>query len=332
MVRNTTRVQPSQDLDTALNPPGKLCAPLGIPNLTGSLNRSQSHPNMAFTLPSGWAEDIRQGNLGRSREYKDRQRNTAALSHSMTAGAWGNLSATLRPGTCAPMGPPGGGHTQGALNLRPATTDRYDISKHSWHHPLGQAESIRLCKPEQPGSHAWKMRKARDHIGYGDDGIVDRGDIQITAVSGDGPDWLVGTRTLPGPFGTKKYPVRRCPRKDIEGNEVKIRGKTYQQGPGLSTLETLHDTPKPRTPQVEPRAELPAKVATQLNKARFNNFAHGGVQTRGLYHNNVFAPSDHVTYETHNCRWVGKERLANNSKGMNRHSVRNEAVQGSFFV
>lgn len=332
MTRKTTRFPPSHANDLKLNPPGKLCAPMGTPNLPGSLNRSQSQPNMVVSLPSGWAEDIRQSNLSRSREFKERQSRSAVLSNSMTTGAWGNLSATLRPGTSAPMGPPGGGQTQGALNLRPATVDQFDVRKHSWHHPFGQAETIRLTKPDEPGSWAWQMRKARDHIGYGDDGIVDRGDVQITAVSGDTPDWFVGARTLPGPFSTKKYPVRRCPRKDIEGTEVKIRGKTYQQGPGLSSIETLHDTPKPPTPQVKPRAELPAAVAGKMNKAQWSNLVHGGCQTRGLYHSNVFAPSEHITHETHNMRWVGQDRLHKNSTGMNRHHVRNEAVQGSFFL
>ena len=87
--------------------------------------------------------------------------------------------------------------------------------------------------------------QARDHIGYGPDGRVTRDpaisstisvvqssvadfhgffrtsgpippcwflsmqeDVQITAVSGENPDWFVGTRTPPGPLTTKKVPVR----------------------------------------------------------------------------------------------------------------------------
>merc|ERR1740138_669124 len=85
----------------------------------------------------------------------------------------------------------------------------YNHERHGWHDPRGQSETMRLKHPPNEGSWAWHMRKARDHVGYGDDGVVNWGDVQVTAVSGDGPDWFVGTRTVPGPFNTKYVPVRR---------------------------------------------------------------------------------------------------------------------------
>jgi len=145
------------------------------------------------------------------------------------------------------------------------------------------------------GSWVWTMQKARDHIGYGPDGRVTQEDIQITAVSGDNPDWFIGNRTVPGPLTTKKVPVRRCPESKIEGDIMKVRAKTYAQGEGLSTIETLHETSRPPTaPKAVPL--IPPARAAEINKATWNNLIHGGCETR------VFPASAHVTYETHDMR------------------------------
>eukprot|EP00931_Biecheleriopsis_adriatica_P093024 TRINITY_DN66775_c0_g1_i1.p1 TRINITY_DN66775_c0_g1~~TRINITY_DN66775_c0_g1_i1.p1 ORF type:complete len:360 (-),score=40.08 TRINITY_DN66775_c0_g1_i1:77-1102(-) len=302
MGRNDTRISVNPETDLQLNPPGKLVAPLGTPHIPGNLQRSQSLPNSVFTCPNGWAADTSRSNASRGQEFKARQRGTAISSHAMASGAWGDLSCSLRPGTSAPLGPPGGGHTQGALTtLRPQTTglagESLDMSKHGWYHPLGMAETARMADPSEPASWKWHMMKARDHIGYGDHGRVGKGDTQVTAVSGDGPSWLVGTRTLPGPFGTKKFPVRRCPVNRIEGDVMKVRGKTYEQGHGLSTVHTLHDDSRPPTAVKELPPELPAKTLQERNKAQYCNLIEGGCQTRGIFINNVFPPSAHVTYE-----------------------------------
>jgi len=226
-----------------------------------------------------------------------------------------SFRGTLRAGEPVPtISAPAGGRTQGARELRPkktrdyndltATGDRpgkmpqwetgaegfrycadnrsYNAARHGWHHPLGQAESLRLADPSQSGSWRWTMTKARDHNGYGDDGQVEKRDVQVTAVSGDGPQWFLGPKTAPGPFHTKYVPVKRCPMNWIDGKEMKIRGKSYKQGPCLNIIETLHDTPEP------PEVVRPPKVETWKTKltdpahhvARKNNLIYGGCQTR----------------------------------------------------
>eukprot|EP00439_Symbiodinium_sp_Y106_P060194 s1588_g8.t2 len=60
-------------------------------------------------------------------------------------------------------------------------------------------------------SPLWILNKAKNHIGYGFDGRVNPGEVQVSAVSGDTPDWFVGPRTFEGPFHCKSVPVRRCP-------------------------------------------------------------------------------------------------------------------------
>ncbi|CAE8688856.1 unnamed protein product [Polarella glacialis] len=303
------RVRVCGETDLALNPPGKVCAPMGIPHLPGGLHRSQSQPNMAVTCPSGWASNTQKSKAAKGRGFQERQRESAVLSHSMAAGSWGDLSATLRTSS-SQSSLPGRYRDKSAtlyraLPVRPTTgdaADKYDVSKHGWYHPLGQQEQNCLADQHEVGSWAWTMHKARNHIGYGDDGRVDKADIQSTAVSGDAPAWLVGTRTLPGPFGTKKYPVRRAPYVKIDGKEVRIRAKTYAMGPGLSTIETTHDGPHPPEVVRAKRTPNPVREAQEFNKAKIHNFKHGGVQTLATNHITVFPRSSHITYETHDPR------------------------------
>lgn len=162
--------------------------------------------------------------------------------------------------------------TQGAVSY-----ESYDASKHGWHDPRGQMEHTRLCDPSQGRSWAWTMRKARDHIGYGDDGMVNWGDIQTTCVSGDGPDWFVGSKTVPGPFTTKTVPVRRHPFCHIEGQTMRIRGKTYEQGDYLTVREKLHEQNK--VPE-KVRIKAPKHPMALDNKARMCSLVHGGCQTK----------------------------------------------------
>lgn len=235
-------------------------------------------PGMAISAPGGWlADDLRRNKL-KSKDHQERLHNTAVLSASMTSGTWSELSSTLRPSTTTNARIPGGGRTQGALSMRPNTVDAgaYDETKHGWHDPRAQAEYARLGVPAEPRSWAWMMRKARDHVGYGDDGVVNWGDIQVTAVSGDGPEWAVGPRTLPGPYATRKVPVRRCPVVEIDGQQMRIRAKTFERGESLSTVEHLHESQNPPTPARKEKA--PAQ--TQEHKARYCSLHMGGVQTK----------------------------------------------------
>ena len=68
-----------------------------------------------------------------NRHFIEHRRAAASLAHSMTTGAWGDLTETLRPGTAAPLGPAGGGKIQGAAPVRrPSTTGsmgRYEAQK-----------------------------------------------------------------------------------------------------------------------------------------------------------------------------------------------------------
>ena len=304
MGRKAPRVRVSHEVERALLPAGKRCAPMGTLHLPGTVQRCQSAPNMVLTSPIGWAADTLRSSQSKRDEFREHRYESAKLVHAMTTGAWGDLTSTLRPGTAAPMGPTAGGKTQGARDRRPSSVGnlgKYEADKHGWYHPLGQAETRRLKDMDQEGSYVWIMQKSNIHTGYGPDGRVNRNDVQITAVSGNGPDWLIGTRTLPGPFTTKKVPVRRCPMARIEGDEMKVRGKTYEQGEGLSIIETLHDTAVPPPQTKVPRPELPAQKAFQ-NKAKWDNLIHGGCESRPVFQNNVFPPSNHITYETHDTR------------------------------
>eukprot|EP00413_Alexandrium_margalefii_P001971 CAMPEP_0204524834 /NCGR_PEP_ID=MMETSP0661-20131031/7583_1 /ASSEMBLY_ACC=CAM_ASM_000606 /TAXON_ID=109239 /ORGANISM="Alexandrium margalefi, Strain AMGDE01CS-322" /LENGTH=237 /DNA_ID=CAMNT_0051530601 /DNA_START=1 /DNA_END=714 /DNA_ORIENTATION=- len=151
----------------------------------------------------------------------------------------------------------------------------YDSSKHSWAHPLARAEQKRLASSRhEPGSWAWSMFKARNHTGYGVDGMVDRRDVQSTAVSGDGPEWFVGTRTVTGPMSTKKYPVRRCPFVEIEGKELKVRPRTFKREDDLGCTATLHD----RLPTQGSDARLPKSGEHRAHRARQAHLRHGGCE------------------------------------------------------
>jgi len=135
------------------------------------------------------------------------------------------------------------------------------------------------------------MHKARDHNGYGLDGIVDRRDLQVTAVSEDAPGWMIGTRTLSGPLWTKKNPVRRCPFVHIDGKNLKIQARTYAQGPGLSCIEQMHDRSTPPTPARVIRAP---RYDDMENKAERCNLELGGCQARAPW----YPRSEHVCQET----------------------------------
>lgn len=283
------KVVVGRDCDQKLAPAGKRCAKEGIPNLPGGMMRCHSMPGKALTCPTGWLaqnlrrtasiQDLHQGTL------RETSRHTASLHN----GTWSGLETSLRPSTVAVERIAGGGRTQGARSMRPSTEGglgNYDPQLHGWHDPRGQAETMRLNDPPAARSHAWTMRKARDHIGYGDDGMVNWGDIQTTAVSGDGPTWFVGARTVPGPFTTKTVPVKRCPFVHIEGQQMRTRGKTYEHGPNLSTVETLHPT---NDVPAKPKRKV-AEDMWMFNRAKYCSLKHGGCQTK----DNPYPLSNHV--------------------------------------
>mmetsp|Transcript_41785 Transcript_41785/g.120710 ORF Transcript_41785/g.120710 Transcript_41785/m.120710 type:complete len:307 (-) Transcript_41785:82-1002(-) len=280
------------ETDALLNPAGKKCHPMGLPNLPGGLSRCHSMPNAVLSCPGGWLEHDRQRQAARSSEHQERQRETMRMRHTVGSGAWAEASTHLRSSSASSrLGLPGGGATQGPKVMRPhSNSAEYDPAKHGWYHPAGQAELARLRDQRQPGSWASVMFKARDHGGYGDDGLVDYRDVQVTAVSGDAPAWFTGTRTLPGPRSTKAVPVRRCPFVQIEGKNVKVQARTYKMGDAMCTLETFHDRSAPPTPVPVIRAP---RHDDMENKAKRCNLEFGGCQTRPV----VLPSSNHVTHE-----------------------------------
>jgi len=170
---------------------------------------------------------------------------------------------------------PGGGRTQGAvpqlqyrnessteLSLARARAG-YDPKRHGWHDARGMAHTRSLASHERlpdgaavPGSWAWTMTKARNHIGAGINGIMDSSDVCSTMVSGDSPLWFTGVRTVDGPFNCKAVPVRRCPKNYIDGKQLRVRARRYEQGDCLDITEYLQDTSRLPTPA--PRNSEPA--------------------------------------------------------------------------
>merc|ERR1719235_738641 len=171
--------------DMKLKPPGKRCARAGLPNLPGGMMRCHSMPGRALTCPTGWLAEELERNRRQSSQHRETLRATSSLSASLHDGSHSDLHSTLRPSTVALERCAGGGRTQGARSMRPMTQGAvhrgmYDSRFHGWHDPRGQLEATRLNEPAQPRSWAWTMRKARDHLGYGADGMVSTGDVQGT--------------------------------------------------------------------------------------------------------------------------------------------------------
>lgn len=275
-------------------------------------------PNSITCSPGSWLHHKTMLADQRSQMHREQMRETANLSHSIASGTWGGHASTMRPPhTIKAELAPAGGATHGPKPMQPSSSaHQYDETKHGWHTPHGAAEQRRLLNPREEGSWSWTMGKARNHIGYGDDGMVDRRDVQGTAVSGDGPTWFVGTRTLHGPRSTNTLPVRRCPFVDIvevEGGkpQLKIRAKTYTQGFGMSQTEVLHDTPlppPPKTPVRDPMHPMNWDPMLRDPIARRNNL-WGGCRSK-----TPFIPrSSHVTYESHE---VPSMRTMKNMTGM----------------
>jgi hypothetical protein len=165
----------------------------------------------------------------------------------------------------------GGGRTQGAIIPSPprysesvhamqeARAD-YRPSAHGWHVPQGLAESRRLATDIRlpdgaaiPGTWTWTLKKAKDHIGAGNCGIMAREDVSSTMVSADSPDWFCGLRTVAGPFNCNAVPVRRCPKNYIDGKQLRVRARTYEQGGCMDITEHLQDTSRVPTPSVRVR-------------------------------------------------------------------------------
>eukprot|EP00927_Polykrikos_kofoidii_P033816 TRINITY_DN28661_c0_g1_i1.p1 TRINITY_DN28661_c0_g1~~TRINITY_DN28661_c0_g1_i1.p1 ORF type:complete len:313 (+),score=35.20 TRINITY_DN28661_c0_g1_i1:134-1072(+) len=292
------KVTVSMENDMLLKPAGKICGRSGMPNLPGGLMRSYSSPQV-FSSPGGWHDDGQRRRESRGREYQDQLNRSSALGHAMATGALGLANATQPD--------PGGARTPGGKlsrthstafrhnEERPPSNTRWHTGaagfkycqdsqsntqdRYPWYDPRGQAEVERLKCPQEPGSHAWMLRKARDHVGYGSDGIVNPGDVQVTAVSHESPTWFLGTRTVPGPLDTKTVPVRRSPWVQIEGKDVKVRAKSYTRGEGLSVIETLHAGPRPE-PQGKVAKPKAAAHSFFDHPAKKSNMIHGGCQIR----------------------------------------------------
>jgi len=217
--------------------------------------RAHSQPSAVIASPGSLLfEDRRQQAEGGLR-HVEHTRGMAKLAHDMSRGS----AVDYRPVIVAPAtkrslsATAASASMKGSLNLSGLTEDAFDgfnSRKHGWHIPHAHAEQTRLLDPAQEGSWAWTMRKARDHIGYGDisNPCVNRSDFQGTTVSGDAPNWFIGLRTMPGPMSTKAVPARRCPRVTVEGKNMKVRSKTFERGDCLSTTVHVHDSSRPPTP------------------------------------------------------------------------------------
>ncbi|CAE7025479.1 unnamed protein product [Symbiodinium natans] len=144
----------------------------------------------------------------------------------------------------------------------------------------------------------WILNKAKNHIGYGFDGRVNPGEVQVSAVSGDTPDWFIGPRTFEGPFHCKAVPVRRCP--DVHfrpDGKMLYTVKTYHQGGFLDTSEVhqvvdtkgrpfgestriiLPGSCPPRSIQghkEQTRATPPWLQKATANRSKVSHLAHGG--------------------------------------------------------
>jgi hypothetical protein len=160
----------------------------------------------------------------------------------------------------------GGGRTQGAVIVSPhgrsnSGTDlvstAYRPSVHGWHLPEGTTQSNFLATDMRlhdgaaiPGTWTWNIHKARNHIGAGNKGVIGKGDVCGTMVSGDTPGWFVGLRTVQGPFNCKAVPVWRCPRNYIEGQNLCVRAQRYEQGDHLDITAHLEETSRMPTPVI----------------------------------------------------------------------------------
>jgi len=161
----------------------------------------------------------------------------------------------------------------------------FDPAKHGWYDTRhGRSASQRRCyDADVPGSYPWLMLKAKNHSGYGRDGRVNVGEVQGTAVSEDAPSWFIGSRTVPGPFSTKKHPIRRCPDVVIEGQgPLKLKSKTFRQGPGLEIIETLHNSsiPPAPTPRVVPNTYQNRARRDELDVPARHSHLYGGCVPR----------------------------------------------------
>eukprot|EP00930_Biecheleria_cincta_P075904 TRINITY_DN63097_c0_g1_i1.p1 TRINITY_DN63097_c0_g1~~TRINITY_DN63097_c0_g1_i1.p1 ORF type:complete len:258 (-),score=28.71 TRINITY_DN63097_c0_g1_i1:110-847(-) len=223
----------------------------------------------------------------------------------------------VRPGD----GLPGGGRTHGAklpATLRsPAasaatlTLTRFAADpsvldsrpRHGWHSHSGQEfNRTHLYNEASPQSYYWTMGKSKNHMGYGPNGSTN-GKVLGTAVSGDGPDWLVGPRTFDGPFTTNTMPVRRCP--DVHFNDrtgrMTYMHKTFHQGPNMDITEVHREidmgggrltgtqatkitiAATPRTAR-SARATIPTWLAKAThNPAKDCHILHGGCVMQSQY-------------------------------------------------
>jgi hypothetical protein len=244
------------------------------PNLPGSWGRSHSQGREFH--PKGVTHKAREDELAMSRYIRDERAYHAAGNPSqdpktaLPIVAPGHRSAaSLLRG--AEM--PGGTHAQwhgGPHEPRMAMTSSlpdlhgvqntmylvgapthpsaagFNSKIHNWYHPMAKAHNDSLALSQGPRSWSADIAKSHDHIGYGETGrcAIGTGEVQITAISGEFPEWGHGPRTVPGPYGTqglKGDRVGRFQRPVIRNGTMKTLVPNYKRGPNLSIVETFWD-------------------------------------------------------------------------------------------
>lgn len=288
------RVRVSTETDIVFGMDQKPCARMGLPHLPGGPERSTLEPTKVLTCPGGWLDrQVKRRDVA-GLEYSQRLKDTTKMSTMAGGGALSAQCAAMGGRSLSTGALAGGGHTQGAKRLQPSpSAGAYDPSKHGWYHPRGQMEERRLADQKEPGGWAWTMHKARDHNGFGEDGIVDKRDNTTAAVSEDAPHHFCGThgvKTLKGPWGTRKNPIRRCPfvTIDPENQRVRIQARSYRQGENMSIHETLYDGPDLPPPPVASKRkpgvfmDSDSHVATHCNMSRSGAVLKKYVQSGAL--------------------------------------------------
>jgi hypothetical protein len=136
----------------------------------------------------------------------------------------------------------------------PQVKEEFSHKKHNWYHPAARKHNDMLVFGQGPRCWQADIKYSQNHIGYGDpysgDGRIDVGDVQITAISSDFPEWGSGIRTVPGPYGTqglKGDRVPRYPKPIIENGTQRVIVPSYKQGANLSIVENWYDPDGPTT-------------------------------------------------------------------------------------
>uniref|UniRef100_A0A7S1W383 Uncharacterized protein n=1 Tax=Alexandrium catenella TaxID=2925 RepID=A0A7S1W383_ALECA len=295
------KVEVSAQMDMQFNASGKVCGPMHMPWPAGmrssshiaGLRGSGSEPVIAG--PGTALESECQRRSERGQEFRERLRKTASTLGG-SCPPWAEITVPASRPSSSSSAYAAGMRSLGTLHSRPISTGFIDCShrsgntgiptgtynpaKHTWAHPLARSEKKRQTAPAgEPGSWSWTMHKAKDHLGFGPNGVVDRRDGVTCAVSEDTPAWFVGTRTHAGPMSTKTVPVRRAPRLELQSGGLKVMSRTFQRGDDLSCTTTLHDRPTPPTP-----SQRHSRSGDHTHhQARQAHLEFGGCQVKGEF-------------------------------------------------